>query len=66
MFFLLIIQRQHETYYTSVFGVRVFNPFAPVYINQKLSTAFSANEREKKRVYAERVLEHMEHRHLLH
>ena len=38
------------------FDVRVFNPFAPSYRNQKLSTAFSANEREKKRAYAERIV----------
>ena len=38
------------------FDVRVFNPFAPSYRNQKLSTAFSANEREKKRAYAERTV----------
>ena len=38
------------------FDVRVFNPFAPVYRNQRLSTAFTSNEREKKRAYAERVL----------
>ena len=38
------------------FDVRVFNPFAPSYRNQKLSTAFSANEREKKRTYAERIV----------
>ncbi len=37
------------------FDVRVFNPFAPSYRNQKLSTAFSANEREKKRAYAVRI-----------
>ena len=38
------------------FDVRVFNPFAPSYRNQKLSTAFFANEREKKRAYAERIV----------
>ena len=39
------------------FDVRVFNPFAPSYRNQKLSTAFNANEREKKRNYAQRVVD---------
>ncbi len=40
--------------HSSMYGV--FNPFAPSYRNQKLSTAFSANEREKKRAYAERIV----------
>ena len=34
--------------------------FAPSYRNQKLSTAFNANEREKKRNYAQRVV-HVEY-----
>ena len=38
------------------FDVRVFNPFAPSYRNQKLSTVFNANEREKKRSYAQRLV----------
>ena len=39
------------------FDVRVFNPFAPTHRNRALSTAFTANERKKKRAYAERVLQ---------
>ena len=33
------------------FYVRVFNPFAKSHLNQKLDTAFSSNENEKKRHY---------------
>ena len=36
--------------------VRVFNPFATNHLNQKLDTAFSSNENEKKRHYNQRVL----------
>lgn len=39
------------------FDVRVFNPFAPTYRSQKLPNVFSANEREKKRSYGQRVIE---------
>ena len=39
------------------FDVRVFNPFAPSYRNQKLSNVFNANEREKKRHYNQRVID---------
>ena len=36
--------------------VGVFNPFATNHLNQKLDTAFSSNENEKKRHYNQRVL----------
>ena len=38
------------------FDVRVFNPFATSHLNQRLDTAFSSNENEKKRHYNQRVL----------
>ena len=39
------------------FDVRVFNPFAKSHLNQKLDTAFSSNENEKKRHYNQRIIE---------
>ena len=39
------------------FNVRVFNPFAKSHLNQKLDTAFSSNENEKKRQYNQRIIE---------
>ena len=40
------------------FDVRVFNPFAKTsHLNQKLDTAFSSNENEKKRHYNQRIIE---------
>eukprot|EP00794_Sanderia_malayensis_P013173 gene13173-biopygen10500 len=42
---------------SAFFDVRVFNPFAPSYRNQKLENTFAANEREKKRAYSQRVLQ---------
>ena len=39
------------------FDVRVFNPFAKRHLNQKLNTAFSSNENEKRRHYNQRVIE---------
>ena len=39
------------------FDVRVFNPFAKNYLNQKLDTAFSSNENEKKRHGNQRIME---------
>ena len=33
------------------FDIRVFNPFAPSYSNQKLATAFITNENQKKKDY---------------
>ena len=39
------------------FDVRVFNPFAKSHLNQKLETAFTSNEKEKKRHYNQRVIE---------
>jgi len=38
------------------FDVRVFNPFEKSHLNQKLDTAFSSNENEKKRHYNQRLL----------
>ena len=44
------------------FDVRVFNPFVPSYRNEKLSTAFNANEREKNRNYTQIVIDiHIDH-----
>ena len=37
--------------------VRVFNPFAPSYLNKDLQKSFNANEKEKKRTYNRRVVE---------
>ena len=42
---------------SAFFDVRVFNPFAPSYRNQKLDSTFAGNEREKKRAYSQRVLQ---------
>ena len=39
------------------FDVRVFNPTARRYINQKLSKTYEINEKEKKKHYNERVLQ---------
>ena len=39
------------------FDIRVFNPFAKSHLNQKLDTAFSSNENEKKRHYNQRIIE---------
>ena len=39
------------------FDVRVFNPHAPSNRNQTLSTCYRKHEREKKRAYAQRILE---------
>ena len=46
-------QRGQRAFY----DVRVFNPFAKSYLNQKLETAFRSNENEKKRQYNQRVIE---------
>ena len=37
--------------------VKIFNPFAPTHLNQKLEKCFSNNEKEKKRAYGQRVIE---------
>ena len=37
--------------------MRIFNPFAPTHLNQKLEKCFSNNEKEKKRAYGQRVIE---------
>ena len=39
------------------FDIRVFNPFAPTHRNQKLTNVFSAQEKEKKRAYGQRVID---------
>jgi len=39
------------------FLVRVFNPFAKSHLNQRLETAFTSNENEKKRHYNKRIIE---------
>ena len=39
------------------FDFRVFNPFAKIHLNQKLDTAFSSNENEKKPHYNQRIIE---------
>ena len=39
------------------FDVRVFNPIARRYVNQKLSKTYEINEKEKKKHYNERVLQ---------
>ena len=41
--------------------IRIFNPFAPTHLNQKLENCFSNNEREKKRSYGQQVID-VEHR----
>ncbi len=42
---------------TSIFYVRIFNPNAPRYINQKLPKTYVTHEKEKKRKYVERALD---------
>ena len=42
------------------FDVRVFNPLAPSYRSLTLSAAHRSNEKEKKRMYGERI-QHVEH-----
>ena len=37
--------------------VRIFNPFAPTHLNQKLENCFSNNERVKKKSYGKRVID---------
>ena len=37
--------------------IRIFNPFAPTHLNQKLENCFSNDEREKKRSYGQRVID---------
>ena len=39
------------------FDIRIVNPFAKSHLNQKLDTAFSSNENEKKRHYNQRIIE---------
>ncbi len=39
------------------FHVRVINPFAKSHLSQKLSTAFSSSEKEKKRQYNQRIID---------
>ena len=39
------------------FDVKVFIPFAPTHLNQKLKSAFVSNENTKKRTYNRRVVE---------
>eukprot|EP00794_Sanderia_malayensis_P001505 gene1505-biopygen1251 len=39
------------------FDVRVINPFAKSHLSQKLSTAFSSSEKEKKRQYNQRIID---------
>ena len=39
------------------FDVGVFNPFGKSHLNQKLDTAFSRNENDKKRHYNQRIIE---------
>eukprot|EP00794_Sanderia_malayensis_P014696 gene14696-biopygen11793 len=39
------------------FDVRVINPFAKSHMSQKLSTAFSSSEKEKKRQYNQRIID---------
>ena len=42
------------------FDIRVFNPFAPSHLTSTLQKNFERNEKEKKRLYNQRVIE-MEH-----
>ena len=37
------------------FDVRVFNPTAKRYVNQEISKTYEVNEREKKKLYNERI-----------
>ena len=39
------------------FDVRVFNPLSKSHLNQRLETAFTSNENEKKRHYNQRIIE---------
>ena len=39
------------------FDVRVFNPNAKRYANQELSKTYECNEKEKKRLYNERIMQ---------
>ena len=39
------------------FDVKVFNPFAKTHLNMKLESAFHTNEKIKKRMYNQRVIE---------
>ena len=39
------------------FDVRVFNPTATRYVNQEISKTYEVNEREKKKLYNERILQ---------
>ena len=39
------------------FNVRVFNPTATRYTNQEISKTYELNEREKKKLYNERILQ---------
>ena len=39
------------------FDVRVFNPTAKRYMNQEISKTYEVNEREKKKLYNERILQ---------
>ena len=41
---------------TAFFNVRVFNPTAKWYVNQKISKTYEVNEREKKKLYNEGIL----------
>ena len=43
------------------FDVRVFNPTVKRYVNQEISKTYEVNEREKKKLYNERILQ-IEHR----
>ena len=38
------------------FDVKVFNPFATTHLNQNLDTVFRSAEKEKKKLYNERVI----------
>ena len=37
--------------------IRIFNPFSPMHVSQKLENRFSDNERENKRSYGQRVID---------
>ena len=52
-----VIPRFWERGQHTFFDARVFNPFSKSQLNQKLDTAFSSNENEKKRHYNQRIIE---------
>ena len=46
-----------QTGQMAFFDARVFNPNAKRYVNQDISKTYELNEKEKKRLYNERIME---------